>query len=106
SLIAAGLLRRMTPALLTAAMLALAPNTAAGDDAPDPAALANPLGGTARGTFPGADVPFGMVQYSPNTAEPWGGGYNYWHPQTSGFATTHLSGPGCPAMGDITSLPT
>ena len=97
---------RILPALIAAIVLALAPNTASGDDTADPAALANPLAGTTRGEFPGADMPFGMVQYSPNTNKPWGGGYNYWHPQTSGFATTHLSGPGCPAMGDIVSLPT
>ncbi|HEY2600737.1 MAG TPA: hypothetical protein VGI67_04200, partial [Thermoleophilaceae bacterium] len=79
------------------------------DPAPasDPAALVNPLAGTgAGGVFPGAATPFGMVQYSPNTDDAGGGGYNYAHPRTWGFATTHLSGPGCAAMGDVVSLPT
>jgi predicted alpha-1,2-mannosidase len=73
----------------------------------DPAALVRPFAGTeSGGVFPGAATPFGMVQYSPNTVGAGGGGYKYSHPQTWGFGTTHLSGPGCPAMGDVVSLPT
>lgn len=36
----------------------------------DPASLVNPLLGTTNGAndFPGADVPFGMTQWSPDTA--------------------------------------
>jgi predicted alpha-1,2-mannosidase len=74
---------------------------------PDPAALVRPFAGTeSGGVFPGAATPFGMVQYSPNTVGAGGGGYKYSHPRTWGFGTTHLSGPGCPAMGDVVSLPT
>ena len=46
----------------------------------DPASLVNPIIGTANGgdVFPGADVPFGMVQWSPDTpTRPAGGGYEY-----------------------------
>ncbi|HEY7631207.1 MAG TPA: GH92 family glycosyl hydrolase [Thermoleophilaceae bacterium] len=74
---------------------------------PDLAAFVHPLAGTeSGGVFPGASTPFGMVQYSPNTVKAGGGGYKYSHPVTWGFGTTHLSGPGCPAMGDVVSLPT
>jgi predicted alpha-1,2-mannosidase len=73
----------------------------------DYAALVRPLAGTeSGGVFPGATTPFGMVQYSPNTDNAGGGGYKYSHPRTWGFGTTHLSGPGCAAMGDVVSLPT
>ena len=43
----------------------------------DPASVVNTLLGTTNGgnTFPGADVPFGMVQWSPDTnCRPQGGG--------------------------------
>ena len=74
---------------------------------PDLASLVRPLAGTQRGgVFPGATTPFGMVGYSPNTDGAGGGGYGYGHPRTWGFAATHLSGPGCAAMGDVVSLPT
>lgn len=73
----------------------------------DWAAFVRPLAGTQTGgVFPGAATPFGMVQYSPNTDHADGGGYKYSHPVTWGFGTTHLSGVGCAAMGDIVSLPT
>jgi predicted alpha-1,2-mannosidase len=75
--------------------------------AADLAALVRPMAGTeSGGVFPGAATPFGMVQYSPNTEGARGGGYRYSHPRTWGFGTTHLSGTGCPAMGDVVSLPT
>jgi predicted alpha-1,2-mannosidase len=58
-------------------------------------------------TFPGADVPFGMVQWSPDTMPDRtdGGGYTYGDKQITGFSLTHLSGPGCPAAGDVPILP-
>jgi predicted alpha-1,2-mannosidase len=75
----------------------------------DPASLVNPLIGTSNGgdTFPGADAPFGMVQWSPDTtSRPAGGGYYYNSPDITGFSLTHLSGPGCGAAGDVPVLPT
>ena len=81
----------------------------------DPASLVNPLIGTGNSgatdgqidTFPGADTPFGMVQWSPDTSpdRAAGGGYNYSDSQISGFSLTHLSGPGCARYGDIPVLP-
>jgi len=58
-------------------------------------------------TFPGADVPFGMVQWSPDTYpdRSAGGGYNYGDTELMGYSLTHLSGPGCGAGGDVPILP-
>jgi putative alpha-1,2-mannosidase len=85
----------------------------------DLAALVDPFVGTGAATvpgsdpanintFPGADTPFGMVQWSPDTSphrQP-GGGYSYADSTISGFSLTHLSGPGCPIYGDVPILPT
>ncbi|QUR66330.1 GH92 family glycosyl hydrolase [Mycobacterium spongiae] len=54
--------------------------------------------------FPGASVPFGMVQYSPDTVNNYAG-YDYDNPRSTGFSMTHAS-VGCPAFGDISMLPT
>jgi predicted alpha-1,2-mannosidase len=54
--------------------------------------------------FPGAAVPFGMVQYSPDTTDNYAG-YNYDNPRSTGFSMTHAS-VGCAAFGDISMLPT
>ncbi|MCW2966229.1 MAG: putative alpha,2-mannosidase, partial [Solirubrobacteraceae bacterium] len=95
----------LLPLLAALAVSALAAAPSAG--AADLAALVDPLAGTETGgVFPGATVPFGMVQYSPNTDAAHGGGYRYSQPRTWGFAMTHLSGTGCAAMGDIVALPT
>jgi predicted alpha-1,2-mannosidase len=77
--------------------------------ASDLAALANPFIGTARdgNVFPGADTPFGMLQWSPDTSKPAeGGGYSAGSTSITGFSLTHMSGPGCPAAGDVPVLPT
>jgi predicted alpha-1,2-mannosidase len=81
-----------------------------------PNALVNPFAGTGTGSvspgsigeFPGADVPFGMLQWSPDTAPALGTGasYSYDESRISGFSLTHLSGSGCPAYQDIPVLPT
>ena len=79
----------------------------------DPAALVNPFVGTgsnsnfsAGNTFPGADVPHGMLQWSPDTSSrPAGGGYNYADSTITGFSLTHVDGPGCAAAGDVPILP-
>ncbi|HEV3154447.1 MAG TPA: GH92 family glycosyl hydrolase [Candidatus Baltobacteraceae bacterium] len=56
--------------------------------------------------FPGADVPFGMVQWSPDTpSQNAGGGYEYQDKQITGFSLTHLAGPGCNVFGDFGILP-
>jgi len=73
-------------------------------------AFVNPFIGTdAHGhTYPGATVPHGMVQLSPDTRlEGWDGcsGYHYSDNFIFGFTHTHLSGTGCSDYGDILLMP-
>ncbi|TDG36178.1 glycoside hydrolase family 92 protein [Pedobacter changchengzhani] len=70
----------------------------------------NPFIGTAENghTFPGASVPFGFVQVSPETSiMGWNhcSGYNYNDKQLIGFAQNHLNGTGIGDLGDILLLP-
>ena len=70
----------------------------------------NPLVGTdGHGhTYPGAIVPFGMIQPSPDTRlEGWDGcsGYHYSDDTLYGFSHTHLSGTGCEDYGDVLLMP-
>src|SRR3984957_8485609 len=79
--------------------------------APEPVDEALPLVGTdAHGhAYPGATVPFGMVQLSPDTPlQGWDGssGYHYSDSAIVGFSHTHLSGTGCGCLGDILLMPT
>ena len=60
-------------------------------------------------TYPGAAVPFGMVQLSPDTRlSGWDGcsGYHYTDSVVYGFSHTHLSGTGIADYGDILFMPT
>ncbi len=61
-------------------------------------------------TFPGAIVPFGMVQLSPDTRidGSWDGcsGYHYSDALIYGFSHTHLNGTGVSDYGDIMLMPT
>ena len=61
-------------------------------------------------TFPGATVPFGMVQLSPDTRidGSWDGcsGYHYSDAVIYGFSHTHLNGTGVSDYGDILLMPT
>src|SRR5215204_501403 len=77
----------------------------------DYASYVNPFIGTGGHghTFPGASVPFGMVQLSPDTrADDWDGssGYHYSDNTIWGFSHTHLSGTGIPDYCDILFAPT
>src|SRR5438067_5045344 len=62
-------------------------------------------GGGAENTFPGADVPFGMVQWSPDTVVNQPGGYFYTDNRIRGFSMTHFSGAGCNAAEDLPFMP-
>jgi predicted alpha-1,2-mannosidase len=72
----------------------------------------NPMIGTGGHghTYPGATVPFGMVQLSPDTRidGSWDGcsGYHYSDNVIYGFSHTHLNGTGCTDFGDIMLMPT
>lgn len=61
-------------------------------------------------TFPGATLPFGMVQLSPDTRidGSWDGcsGYHYSDTIIYGFSHTHLNGTGVSDFGDIMIMPT
>jgi predicted alpha-1,2-mannosidase len=82
----------------------------------------NPLIGTAKmgHTFPGATVPFGMVQLSPDTDTlqyldkgrynpnmyKYCAGYQYTDKTIVGFSHTHFSGTGHSDLGDFLVMPT
>ncbi len=82
----------------------------------------SPIIGTAKmgHTFPGATVPFGAVQLSPDTdtipyavngryngeVYQYCAGYQYKDPTIVGFSHTHFSGTGHSDLGDISVMPT
>jgi predicted alpha-1,2-mannosidase len=70
-------------------------------------AVASSLSGN---TFPGATVPFGMVQLSPDTRDvpDWSAasGYDYNDHTIAGFSHTHLSGTGVAELFDVLLMPT
>ena len=72
-----------------------------------PAQLVNVFNGTdfAGNTYPGATLPFGSVQLSPDTDTNAASGYHYSHDHILGFSHTHLSGTGCPDLGDFLVTP-
>ncbi len=58
--------------------------------------------------YPGATVPFGMVQLSPDNGDEgwdWSSGYHYSSTTIAGFSHTHLSGTGIGDWCDISVLP-
>lgn len=89
---------------------------------PDLLRFVNPFIGTEKmgHTFPGATVPFGMVQLSPDTDTlqlqvngkynpdiyKYCAGYQYTDKTIVGFSHTHLSGTGHSDLGDILIMPT
>lgn len=59
-------------------------------------------------TYPGASMPFGMVQLSPDTYTDgwdWCAGYHYSDSSIMGFSHTHLSGTGVGDMLDVLLMP-
>lgn len=101
--------------MLSGALLALSLGAAPLAGA-DRAGHVHPFAGTRPGpgtfggghNFPGAALPFGMVQWGPETtpAAPHSGGYDHRDNHLSGFGLTHLSGAGCALYGDFPFLPT
>ena len=72
--------------------------------------IVNPFIGTdyTGNTYPGAQVPFGMVQLSPDNALPgWDRIAGYFYPDSTiaGSSHTHRSGPGAGDLYDISFLP-
>ena len=102
----------------TVATSSLAPSSAmAASSAANEAAYAavNPFIGTGGEghTYPGATVPYGMVQLSPDTriqsrknGYGWAAGYRYDDSTIVGFSHTHFSGTGHSDLGDLLLMPT
>jgi predicted alpha-1,2-mannosidase len=110
AVITGNVVRRQAALALSGLVLAVLPAPASAESlVADPASLVDPMIGTSGSvdTFPGADMPFGMVQWSPDTTpdRARGGGYEHRDSDISGFSLTHLSGPGCSAAGDLPILP-
>lgn len=94
----------------------------AGEEAKSPIDYVNPIIGTngMGHTFPGACVPFGIVQLSPETdtiphnvdgkyqgrVYEYCAGYQHRDQTIVGFSHTHLSGTGHSDLGDILIMPT
>ncbi|MDI1461136.1 RICIN domain-containing protein [Catellatospora sp. KI3] len=96
---------RWRPVLLTGALILGSPVAIPAAPVADPAAIVNPFLGTSHegNTFPGADAPFGMVQWSPDT--PGNGGAQ--PPATvirpTGSITSGLAGKCLDAVGNGTA---
>jgi predicted alpha-1,2-mannosidase len=93
--------------LVTVSSLIATPAWAAKNPVEEPL----PMVGTAEHghAYPGAIVPFGMVQLSPDTPiRGWDGcsGYHYSDSAICGFSHTHLAGTGCGCLGDVLLMPT
>ncbi len=85
------------------------------DEVRHPVTYVDPLIGSAGGgnTYPGANLPFGMIAWSPtstagdqtNTAA--ANGYSYDTTRVRGFSLTHVNGAGCHpgAAGDVPIMP-
>ncbi|MPS68132.1 MAG: glycoside hydrolase family 92 protein [Novosphingobium sp.] len=99
------LLAAAVPAGATRALAAEAAPAGTGTDA-----VADPFIGTGGDghTFPGATLPFGMVQLSPDTdTARWDtcSGYHHGDASLLGFSHTHLSGTGIGDMLDVLVVP-
>ena len=97
-------------ACCTSTMLILSACTA-NTNVEDYSAHVNPFIGTGGHghTFPGAVVPHGMIQPSPDTRiDGWDAcsGYYYNDSTINGFSHTHVSGTGCCDYGDLLLMPT
>lgn len=101
-LLTAGLVTA-TPALAAALPLTQHVNPFIGTDNSN---SPNPVPGGAGGsTYPGAVVPFGMVQLSPDTPTASPSGYRYSDASIQEFSLTHFNGAGCANNEDLGILP-
>lgn len=103
-------LTRRFPFLVLIAFVIVLSSCQEKEELKEPAAYVNPFIGTdAHGhTFPGATLPFGMVQLSPDTRlGGWDGasGYHYSDSVIYGFSHTALNGTGVGDYGDILLMP-
>ncbi|HSN17563.1 MAG TPA: GH92 family glycosyl hydrolase [Gammaproteobacteria bacterium] len=109
---------RIPSAVLLLSALCSAATAYAGSSRMTPAdaayASVDPFIGTGEGghTYPGASMPFGMVQLSPDTdikdfhkSYKWAAGYRYEDTTILGFSHTHFSGTGHSDLGDVRLMP-
>ena len=101
----------ITAAISVTGLTVLSGCGGAKSDAVDYASYVNPFIGTGGHghTFPGAIMPHGMIQPSPDTRiDGWDAcsGYYYSDSLLNGFTQTHLSGTGCADYGDFLIIPT
>lgn len=94
----------LTAALMMGALTGRG-TAAAATQSPEPVDAVNTFIGTKGdgNTFPGASMPFGMVQVSPDTGHY--AGYRWDDSRIRGFSLTHVSGVGCGLAGDQPMLP-
>lgn len=99
-------------AAMSALTLSCSHKSGKGADAPveDLSQYVNPLIGTSGfgNVYPGAQVPFGGIQISPDTDHDdydTAAGYKYDRETVAGFSLTHLSGTGIPDLGDFLFMP-
>jgi predicted alpha-1,2-mannosidase len=99
---------------MTSTTIAAAPPKPASGAADRAYAAVDPFIGTGGEghTFPGAVLPFGMIQLSPDTqikprkdAYDWAAGYRYDDSTIIGFSHTHFSGTGHSDLGDVLLMP-
>jgi predicted alpha-1,2-mannosidase len=105
----------LTGALAVPAILVFFTQQSPASEAPTSAYQSvNPFIGTGEDghTFPGATIPFGMVQLSPDTqiryfkqSYKWSAGYRYEDTTILGFSHTHFSGAGHSDLGDFLLQP-
>ncbi|MDR2847857.1 MAG: GH92 family glycosyl hydrolase [Bacteroidales bacterium] len=96
--------------ILTGSLLLLLSCTSTSEPDTNFTQYVNPFVGTdlAGHTFPGAIVPFGMIQVSPDTnLDGWSScsAYHYSDSTVYGFSHTHLSGTGCGDYADVLLMP-
>jgi predicted alpha-1,2-mannosidase len=100
----------IVPVKITILLLFTAATIVSHAQIPDYAGMVNPFIGTGGHghTYPGASMPFGMMQLSPDTRlEGWDGcsGYHYSDSMIYGFSHTHLSGTGIADYCDVLLMP-
>lgn len=114
--------QRNSISTLVIAGLLITPAIQAQIKSPNPVQYVRPIIGTQRmgHTYPGATVPFGMVQLSPDTdtipyekngrynpdVYKYCAGYQYDDKTIVGFSHTHFSGTGHSDLGDFLVMPT
>jgi len=102
------MIKQHLPAIVLACIL---PVLLSAQDTKSPFDYVDPFIGTGGHvhTYPGATLPFGAIQLSPDTdlkGWDWCSGYHYSDSSMLGFSHTHLSGTGWSDLGDILVMAT